>query len=473
MKSQRESPLQTLLARGFKKQAMTWLLLLVYGFLSFSYTPTTLHSLREQEFRSVYETYNKTDILLARPGPIFNSENPFAELPDREPIKNQNLGPGAVGDDPGFYLITSYVGRLLGINDPMLALRFTFAFCAVASLYVLLASVQRNLNKPSSQLAVIGMMLLLTISHGLWSPLGTNSAASEGSIKVGAPYIFGSVFLFSFLICVLQLVTKRDEGKRLLILTTGLFGYLAFLCRASTFIPMVVSAFLLVLLQLVITKRVKQGSKALLVMVVIVPLIVISQTFTISIIDKNNEKHLTFDAPSDLNTYQFWGTAYVGLGWYGDETGKEPSKVGVTWSDRKALEDALEHLNSDDPLDSRIESAYKDLYLETVSTDLGAVAMIYSSKFFEVLKKETLLALAFMVSLFAFLRSIKNKRQKFWIFLISFGMVGVCLLEPVLSAPFVFYFGNLVAVTQVLVLTFLINLKKISPEKYEDNPIVN
>jgi hypothetical protein len=473
LKLQRVSPIQKLLSVDFKKQAISWFLLLVYGVLSFSFTPTTLHSLREQEFRSVYETYNKTDILLARPGPIFNSENPFAELPDKEPIRNQNLGPGAVGDDPGFYLITSYVGRFLGINDPMLALRFAFALCAVASLYALLTSVRRNLSKTRNQLAVIGTVLLLTISHGLWSPLGTNSAASEGSIKVGAPYIFGSVFLFSFLICVLQLVTKRDEGKKLLILATGLSGYLAFLCRASTFVPMVVSAFFLVLLQLVITKKVKQGRRTLLALVVIVPLIIISQTFTISIIDKNNEKHLTFDAPSDLNTYQFWGTAYVGLGWNGDETGKEPSKVGVTWSDRKALEDALKHLNSDDPLDSRIESAYRDLYMEILSNKKGAVAMIYSSKFFELLKKEALLALAFIVSLVAFVRTIKTRRQKFWILLTSFGMVGVCLLEPVLSAPFVFYFGNLVAVTQVLVYVFLINYQKISSEMYENHAMVN
>jgi hypothetical protein len=416
-----------------------------------------MHSLREQEYESVYETFYKTNVLLARPGPIFDSEHPFADLPNKIPRKNVNLGPGAVGDDPGFYLMGSLTGKILRIENPIVALNLTFAAVSVIPLFLLFFYLKRQRPELLRNNRIYFLVGLITLSRGLWSPIGTNMASSEGVLRVGAPYVFGSTFLFGYLICMLEIGSTHRVNHRRAIILAVLCGYCAFLCRVSTVIPILVGGITMSLMGLLLIGTGINIRKIVMSTALVFLAIIGLQRLTLESVDVVRDKNLSYAAPKDLNTYQFWGTIYVGLGWQGKDTGLKSSAVGVTWSDRIALQDALTFLKSSDTLDPRIESAYRRMYFELWQSKPLSVAKIYLDKIWVALQREALL----MTLLFGItIAQIKYPRRPRIRKHLSIGvpiLVGASLIEPVLSAPFVFYLGNFSTVVQALIIVLFIN----------------
>jgi hypothetical protein len=105
-----------------------------------------------------------------------------------------------------------------------------------------------------------------------------------------------------------------------------------------------------------------------------------------------------------------------------------------------------------------MEQTFKKMYFDKWKKKPLQVTTLYVNKIATVISKEYLTLLSAFGLIGLAVMSKRRTINHFRLLVAVMGLTGLVLAEPLLSAPFAFYLGNLVAVIQVLSILILVHL---------------
>ena len=411
---------------------------------SYAITPPSFHLSREEELRATFGAFLETGVPLIKSK---GSGSWYTHLPEAP----RQYEPSAWDDDPGAYLVASYVGRAGGFVDPYEPLHLVMAFLAALPWLVLPLAMARLFGRVSA-----GLMVLLAPLAGLLLRgnllLGNDyGQTGKGTGSIYATYGIPSAWLFLWLSLLLLIATVPFRWWRtvVLILVVGAAAGLGNLLRSWTGLGIAIA--LGVLLALNIERRRLLTGAAVGMVTFTVSLSV--QWLTIGVINNQRATFTGVPAAEVPEGHPIWHTLYLGLGYQGALDGyATPNPFGIEWSDTFAWEKAREMKPDVVLFSAEYESILRRLYLEEVGKHGWLVTGTYFVKLADTLIQNAW-SLLFIGATAVGLAAFRQHPKGFTVGLgIAAPLMVVGVLPPVLAMPLKYYFVELTPALGVLVI---------------------
>jgi hypothetical protein len=287
--------------------------------------------------------------------PLLASRKPYAD-PWRTTPGQSYLAAGFT-DDPGIYVYLPEAGRVLGVHDPLVLLKwFTLgSFALLAGFYPLLF-----------------FELFGSIAAGVVSPLLLGAFSFLGNSDIY--WVPGWCALFC--LPVLMLVAARRWSGRSVAICVGIAVVASYASsiRSQAGVGVAIAAIALVLLRERTWRR-RAGAAALVAVayLAIQPGLMRGiETYRDHVIASYIRTHPGWASVSNSG-HPFWHSAYIGLGYL-------PNRWGIVWKDASA-EAAVRRVDPTAPfLSSRYSSILEHRYFTILREDPGFVIRTYATK---------------------------------------------------------------------------------------------
>ncbi len=293
-------------------------LVLIFALIFFLKLPQSqLNYGRQLEYQAVYETYEKTHVLLARPGSDANFPDPKAI-----PQDHKNLGRGGVLDDPGIYLLP-FVTVPFHIHNPLTGMHWVMIVLGVLTLLQLLIKFLSGSRRYKKS------FFILLLIPGILESLNIVPLASSWGATPSNYSLTGELALLVLLNIWLFSKSKRFIGSVGSLALTVVCLYVLVLVRRSAGLEIsLVGLFLTFFLtrdQPPLDKKESNPNKwkirksnvlqfwPMVAFLAVVFLATSLATQTVSLARSASAQHLTYKEGE--SNHSFWGVIYTGLGW--------------------------------------------------------------------------------------------------------------------------------------------------------------
>ncbi|WP_203749074.1 glycosyltransferase [Cellulomonas chitinilytica] len=394
------------------------------------------HPARDFELQSTYDAYRETGVPLVKENGTGSWYTQVAG-PD-------GYTPAAWDDDPGVYMIASFMSHVTGSESPYPGLRVVMALLCALPLTVLPFAVARVFGRARAGYVLLALPALTWLVNGGTVLLGTEYGLSDESspLRVYALYGVTGSLVFASLTLVLLLSTARLRTRGLVLATVGI-GLLAGVGNLVRSMSGVGVALSVGVLWWLATRRRWRWWAAVGGAVVAVTLSFVVPTGVMKAV-QHQQAEVTGIASSDLPAaHALWHSAYLGLS-YPEPVNGEPSPFGIPWSDEFGWQQA----RAVDPdvviASTEYDEIMKQLYLDKVESMPVAAARLYVDKALFTVKHFGAMIVVIVIGIGLALRRSGPHRRRLWgAVALTVPTVLIGLLPAVLVMPLLYYYSEL------------------------------
>ncbi|MDF1605214.1 glycosyltransferase [Nocardioides sp. YIM 152315] len=396
------------------------------------------HPARDLELRATYDTYRETGVPLLKEngtGSWYGS------------VEGTGLTRAAGDDDPGSYLVASWMSHLTGSDSPYPGLRWAMALLCALPLLILPLTVARVFRRARAGYAMLLLPPVTWLVNKGTVLVGTEYGLSDqvAVTRVYALYGMAASMLFLNLVLLTYVATRR-LGLRALVALSVLFVVLA---SASNLLRSLSGVGVALAVGVLWWLNWSRGRLRLVVaagagLVAVAGAMVLPGLFMDRVDDARNPL-LSEAAESLPSAHGTWHPLYLGLSYPQPITGA-PSEFGITWSDEFGWAKAREVDPDVLVASAEYDAIMKDLYLDQVREKPVAAMRLYLAKGLYVLKHfAAMIVLVVIGYLIAWQRPGPHRRLMGAATAIALPTLLFGLVPTVLVMPMLYYYSELVA----------------------------
>lgn len=394
------------------------------------------HPARDLELRATYATYVETGVPLVKEN---GTGSWYGQLP------GGGLTKAAGDDDPGSYLVASWMSHVTGSESPYPGLRWVTALLCALPMLILPVTVARVYGRARAGMAMLALPPLMWLVNGTLL-VGTEYGLSDkvATTAVYALYGLPASLIFLSLVLVAYAVTRRPGvraaiGWTIVLILLATFGnFLRSLSGAG--IAMAAGVVWWVAWRGRLRWAVAAAAAAVSVAAAFwLPGVAMDR------IDAQRDPVVSAETSKLLDAHGTWHPLYLGLSYPQPITG-EPSRFGIEWSDEFGWMKARE-IDPDVVVSSaEYDHIIKDLFLAEVESAPLATLGLYLAKTLYTVKHFA----AMIVVILAATVMVWRRRGPHRSTLRQLGAAAVPVLllglvPPVLVMPMLYYYTELVA----------------------------
>ena len=394
------------------------------------------HPARDLELRATYDAYVETGVPLVKEN---GTGSWYGALP------GSGLTKAAGDDDPGSYLIASWMGHLTGSASPYPGLRWAMALLCALPMLVLPVTIARVFGRARAGIAMLALPVLTWLVNGTVLT-GTEYGLADrvSPTRVYALYGLPASLMFLSLVLVAYVVTRRP-GVRAALLWTVVLVLLAAcgnLLRSLSGVGIALAVGVVWWVAWRGRLRWAVAAGAAVVSVVVgswLPGIVMDR------INESRDRVVIAEAARLPDAHGTWHPLYLGLSYPQPITG-DPSPFGVQWSDEYGWQKAREVDPDVVVASAEYDAIMKDLFLDKVEEAPVAAVRLYLTKTFFTIKHFAAMLVVILLAVIMVWRRRGPHRQR--VRQVSAAAVPFLLLglvPTVLVMPMLYYFSELAA----------------------------
>lgn len=397
------------------------------------------HSARDLELRATYDTYVETGLPLVKEN---GTGSWYGALP------GEGLTRAAGDDDPGSYLIASWMSHVTGSASPYPGLIAFMAVLSALPWLLLPVTMARIFGRARAGFAMLGLPLLVWFVNDSLL-VGTEYGQSDlvAPLRVYALYGLPSAVIFLALVLVAWALTRRTTWRTALAMTVLLVG----LAAASNLLRSLSGFGIAALVGVVWWAALRGRGRAIalgggavaagagLVLASWLPGLVIDQ------IDRERNQVISAETSQLPDAHGTWHPLYLGLSYPQPITG-EPSEFGVEWSDEWGWAKAREVDPDVVPASTEYDEIVRTFFLDALRERPWDSVALYADKLAYTLRHfaATLTFIAF-AAILLWRRRTRGGAHALTTSTITVPTIALGLVPPVLVMPMLYYYSELVA----------------------------
>lgn len=393
------------------------------------------HPARDLELKATYDTYRETGVLLVKEN---GTGSWYGGLP------GTGLTKAAGDDDPGSYLIASWMGHLTGSASPYPGLRWAMALLCALPMLLLPVTVARIFGRARAGMAMLALPVLMWLANGTVLT-GTEYGLADrvSPTRVYALYGLPASLMFLSLVLIAYAVTRRPGVRSAVVWTV----VLVLLAACGNLLRSLAGVGIALGLAVVWWAAWRGRLRGLVAGAAAVLGVVVASWLPGVAMDRINEARdrvVVAEASRLPDAHGTWHPLYLGLSYPGPITG-EPSPFGVQWSDEFGWQKAREVDPDVVVASAEYDAIMKDLYLDQVTAAPLTAVRLYLAKSFFVVKHFA--AMIVVILLAAVMVGLRGPRRVL-LRRASAASVPILLLglpPTVLVMPMLYYFSELAA----------------------------
>ncbi|MBL0747203.1 glycosyltransferase [Nocardioides baculatus] len=395
------------------------------------------HPARDLELRATYDAYLETGVPLVKQngtGTWYGGAVPGA-----------GLTKAAGDDDPGSYLIASWMSHLTGSASPYPGLRWVMALLCALPMLILPVTVARVFGRARAGVAMLALPALTWLVNGTVLTGTEYGLADQVSpTRVYALYGLPASLMFLSLVLVAYAVVRRP-GVRAALAWTAVLVVLAVCGNLLRSLSGVGIALAVGVVWWVAWRGRLRWAVAVGAALLGAGLSWWLPGVVMDRINESRDRVVIAEASRLPDAHGTWHPLYLGLSYPQPITGA-PSPFGVQWSDEFGWQKARE-IDPDVVIASaEYDAIMKDLFLDEVKGDPLAAVRLYLTKAFFVVKH---FAAVLVVVLFAVVmvwrRRGSPRRRMLQASAAAVPILLLGLIPTVLVMPMLYYFSELAA----------------------------
>lgn len=394
------------------------------------------HPARDLELRATYDTYVQTGVPLVKQN---GTGSWYGELP------GEGLTKAAGDDDPGSYLVASWMSHLTGSDSPYPGLRWAMAILCALPMLILPLTVARIYGRARAGMAMLALPVLTWLTNGTLL-VGTEYGLSDkvAVTSVYALYGLPASLIFLSLVLVAYAVTRRP-GVRAAIAWTIVLVLLATFGNLLRSLSGAGIAMAAGVVWWVAWRGRLRWAVACAAAGVSVAAAFWLPGVVMDRIDAQRDPVVLAETSKLLDAHGTWHPLYLGLSYPQPITG-EPSRFGIEWSDEFGWVKARE-VDPDVVVSSaEYDAIIKDLFLDEVRSAPLATLNLYLAKTLYTAKHFAGMIVVILAAIVVVWRRAGPHRER--LRQVSAAAVPILLLglvPPVLVMPMLYYYTELVA----------------------------
>lgn len=394
------------------------------------------HPARDLELKATYDAYRDTGVLLVK-------ENGTGSWYGGG-LPGTGLTKAAGDDDPGSYLIASWMGHLTGSASPYPGLRWAMALLCALPMLLLPVTVARVFGRARAGMAMLALPVLMWLANGTVLT-GTEYGLADrvSSTRVYALYGLPAALMFLSLVLIAYAVTRRPRLRSAVAWTV----VLVLLAACGNLLRSLSGVGIALAVAVVWWAAWRGRLRWLVAGAAAAASVVVASWLPGVAMDRINESRdrVVLAASSRLpDAHGTWHPLYLGLSYPSPITG-EPSPFGVEWSDEWGWAKAREIDPDVVVASAEYDAIMKDLYVDAVTESPVAAVRLYLTKAFFVVKHFA--AMLVVILLAAVMVGVRGPRRML-LRQSSAATVPILLLglpPTVLVMPMLYYFSELAA----------------------------
>lgn len=394
------------------------------------------HPARDLELRATYDTYVQTGVPLVKEN---GTGSWYGQVP------GDGLTKAAGDDDPGSYLLASWMSHLTGSDSPYPGLRWVMALLCALPMLVLPLTVARIYGRARAGMAMLALPLLTWLANGTLL-VGTEYGLSDrvATTAVYALYGLPASLIFLSLVLVADAVTRRPGVRAAIVWTIVLILLATFgnLLRSLSGAGIAMAAG-------VVWWVAWRGRLRWAVAAAAAGVSVVAASWLPGVamdrIDAQRDPVVRAETSQLLDAHGTWHPLYLGLSYPQPITG-EPSRFGIEWSDEFGWVKARE-VDPDVVVSSaEYDAIIKDLFLDEVRSAPLATLGLYVAKTLYTAKHFAAMLLVVLAGLLvAWRRPGPHRAVLRQVTAATVPILLLGLVPPVLVMPMLYYYTELVA----------------------------
>lgn len=397
------------------------------------------HAARDLELRATYDGYLETGVPLVKEN---GTGSWYGALPGK------GLTRAAGDDDPGSYLIASWMSHVTGSASPYPGLIAFMAVLSALPWLLLPVTMARIFGRARAGVAMLGLPVLVWFVNDSLL-VGTEYGQSDlvSPVRVYALYGLPSAFIFLSLVLVAWALTRRLTWRTALAMTVLLLGLAVAGNLLRSMSGLGIAALVGVIWWAALRGRgriVALGVGAVtacvgLVLAQWLPGLAVAQ------IDKERDRVISADTSQLPDAHGTWHPLYLGLSYPQPITG-EPSAFGVQWSDEWGWAKAREVDPEVVPASTEYDEIIKTFFFDAVRARPWDTIGLYADKLGYTVRHfaATLTFVAF-AGLLVWRRRTPGGDAAARTAVITLPTIVLGLVPPVLVMPMLYYYSELVA----------------------------
>ncbi len=396
------------------------------------------HPARDLELRATYDVYRATGVPLIK----VNGTGSWYGA-----VEGTGFTKAAGDDDPGSYLIASWMSHLTGSASPYTGLGWVMALLCALPMLILPVTMARVFRRARAGLAMLALPALTWLVNGGTVLVGTEYGLSDqvSTTRVYALYGLPAALLFGSMVLFAYVLTRRPTLP-VVAAATLLFVALATagnLLRSMSGVGIALAVG--VLWWVAVRGRVRW---------VVAPAVALASVAAclwlpgvgMDRIEAERSDVISLETARLPSAHTLWHPLYLGLSYPQPLTG-EASPFGVTWSDEGGWAAA----RAVDPevviASAEYDTIMKDLYLDKVRPQPWKAARLYLGKALYTIKHfAAMLLLILMAGVVLWRRPGRHRTTLTLLGAASLPVLALGLLPVVLVMPMLYYYTELVAV---------------------------
>lgn len=395
------------------------------------------HPARDLELRATYAAYLETGVPLIK-------ENGTGSWYGAQ--SGEGLTQAAGDDDPGSYLIASWMGHLTGSDSPYPGLAWAMALLCALPMLLLPMTVARIFHRARAGIAMLALPFVTWLVNEGTVLVGTEYGLSDqvSPVRVYALYGLPASLMFLSLVLVAYAVTRRPGVRAAL----GWTVLLVLLAACGNLLRSLSGAG--IALSVAVVWWVAWRGRARWAVAGAAALISLLAAFWLPgvVMDRINESRdrvVLSEAGQLPDTHGTWHPLYLGLS-YPQPINGEPSSFGVEWSDEFGWAKAREVEPDVVVASAEYDAIMRDLYLDHVkASPLAAVRLYVTKTFFTIKHFAAMIVVIGFGALMVCRRRGPHRTTLRQVTAASVPILLLGLVPTVLVMPMLYYFSELAA----------------------------
>lgn len=397
------------------------------------------HPARDLELRATYDTYRETGVPLVK-------ENGSGSWYGT--VEGDGLTRAAGDDDPGSYLIASWMSHVTGSESPYPGLIAVMAVLSALPWLLLPLTMARIFGRPRAGFAMLALPLVTWFVNDSLL-VGTEYGQSNlvAPVRVYALYALPSAVIFLSLVLVAWFLTRRATWRGALAMSVLLVGFAATGNLLRSMSGFGIAALVGVIWWAVLRvrgRRVAIGVGALTASVAVLCALWVPGVF-MDRIDDQRAQVISPETSQLPDAHGTWHPLYLGLSYPQPITG-EASEFGVLWSDEFGWQKARE-VDPDVVLASaEYDGIIKSFFLDAVRAQPWTAIGLYADKLAYTARHfAAVLTFIGFAALLVRRRRTPGGRDAARAAATTLPTIALGLVPPVLVMPMLYYYSELVA----------------------------
>lgn len=400
------------------------------------------HPARDLELRATYDAYLETGVPLVKEN---GTGSWYGGLP------GTGLTKAAGDDDPGSYLIASWMGHLTGSASPYPGLRWAMALLCALPMLLLPVTVARVFGRARAGIAMLALPVLVWLVNGTVLT-GTEYGLADrvSPTRVYALYGLPASLMFLSLVLVAYIVTRRPGVRSALAWTV----VLVVLAACGNLLRSLSGVGIALAVGVVWWVAWRGRLRWALAVGAALASVVVASWLPGVVMDRINESRdrvVLAEASRLPDAHGTWHPLYLGLSYPEPITG-DPSPFGVDWSDEFGWQKAREVDPDVVVASAEYDAIMKDLYLDEVTASPLAAIRLYLTKLFFVVKHfAAMLVVVAFAAVMVWRRRGPHRARLRQVSAATVPLLLLGLVPTVLVMPMLYYFSELAAALGFLV----------------------